>query len=80
MHDIVERLAARITHGGKVPVTVDILMQAVEELLERRDPLRKAERAAARTSAAPQPEGELADEPLAQPCRPGAKRQTVRKV
>jgi len=53
-------------------VTVDILMQAVEELLERRDPLRKAEREAARTFAALLPERELTDEPLAQPVRPGA--------
>jgi len=73
----IDRAREVLSHGGKVPVTVDILMQAVEELLERRDPLRKAERAAARNSAAPQPEGELADEPLAQPCRPGAKRPAI---
>ena len=46
----INRAREVLSHGGKIPVTVDVLMKAVEELLERRDPLRKAERAAAKAS------------------------------
>jgi len=72
----IERAREVLSHGGKVPVTVEILMQAVEELLERRDPMRKAERAAARASAAAQEDPEASKQP-AHAVRPGAKRPAV---
>lgn len=44
----IQRAREVLSHGGKVPVTVEVLMKAIEDLLERRDPVRKAGRAVAR--------------------------------
>jgi hypothetical protein len=81
----IERAREVLSHSGKIPVTVEVLMKAVEELLERRDPLRRAERTErmkrakeaqgrepAATSSAPASTGETA-------CarRPGAKRPAI---
>src|SRR5690606_21476452 len=40
-----------LSHGGHVPTNSEVLMACVEALLEKRDPIRKAQRAAARKQA-----------------------------
>ena len=54
--DLLERSREILAHGGHVPSHEEILAKALEELLDRRDPLKKAERAAAaqKSSAAKQ--------------------------
>ena len=69
----IERAREVLSHGGKVPVTVEVLMKAIDELLERRDPMRRAERAMAKNGA-------MALEPAGHPVpsfRPGANRPTI---
>jgi hypothetical protein len=43
-----DRAREVLSHGGHVPSLCEIFMKALGDLLEKRDPLRKAERAAAR--------------------------------
>ena len=45
---LLERAREILAHGGKVPQLKDVLTRAIEELVERRDPRRQAERWAAR--------------------------------
>jgi hypothetical protein len=47
--DLLERAREILAHGGSVPSTSDLVMQALEELVDRRDPLKKAERAKAKS-------------------------------
>ena len=55
--DKLERAREILAHGGHVPSTADLMMQAIEELVERRDPLKKSERAAARAMKQTQGDG-----------------------
>ncbi|MCX6117128.1 MAG: HNH endonuclease signature motif containing protein [Proteobacteria bacterium] len=43
--DLLERAREILAHGGAVPSTADLVIQALEEFVDRRDPLKKAERA-----------------------------------
>jgi hypothetical protein len=52
---VLDRAREVLSHGGHVPTLQDIMMKALDALLEKRDPMRKAERAAARRAAAPSP-------------------------
>jgi|GEM_PF-1788858 len=45
---MLDRAREVLSHGGQIPSLSDILIKALGDLLEKRDPLRKAERAAAR--------------------------------
>jgi hypothetical protein len=45
---LLQRAREILASGGAVPTDAEILLQAVEDLLTKRDPMRKAERAAAR--------------------------------
>ncbi len=47
--DLLERAREILAHGGSVPSTADLVMQALEELVDRRDPLKRAERAEAKS-------------------------------
>jgi 5-methylcytosine-specific restriction endonuclease McrA len=47
--DLLERAREILAHGGTVPSTVDLVMQALEELVDRRDPVKRAERAEAKS-------------------------------
>lgn len=53
---LIERAREVLAFGGKVPSTAEILVKAVGDLLERRDPMVAAEKAARRKAAAPSPE------------------------
>ncbi|MGE0171674.1 MAG: HNH endonuclease [Oligoflexales bacterium] len=45
---LLDRAREILSHGGQAPSAPEILVKALNDLLEKRDPLRKAERAAAR--------------------------------
>jgi 5-methylcytosine-specific restriction endonuclease McrA len=47
--DLLERAREILAHGGTVPSTVDLVMKALEELVDRRDPIKRAERAEAKS-------------------------------
>lgn len=54
--EILDRAREVLSHGGHVPLLPEIMVKALEDLLYRRDPLRKAERAAVRKAkSAPSP-------------------------
>lgn len=42
--DILERAREVLAHGGHVPSTEDLVMKALSDLVDRRDPVKKAER------------------------------------
>lgn len=48
---IIDRAREVLAHGGKVPSYVEIILKAALDLLEKRDPLKKAERAEKRENA-----------------------------
>jgi len=43
--DVLERAREILAHSGQVPSTEDLVMKALTELVERKDPLKKSERA-----------------------------------
>ncbi len=43
--ELLERAREVLAHGGSIPANEDIILKALGELLERKDPLKKAERA-----------------------------------
>lgn len=45
---LLDRAREVLSHGGHVPTNAEIVIKALNDLLERRDPIRKATRAAAR--------------------------------
>ena len=47
---MLDRAREVLSHGGKVPSNAEVLVKALGDLLEQRDPLRKAERAAKRAA------------------------------
>jgi hypothetical protein len=48
---MLDRAREVLSHGGKVPTNAEVLVKALDDLLTRRDPLRKAERAMQRKEA-----------------------------
>jgi hypothetical protein len=50
--EVLDRAREVLSHGGHVPSLPEIMVKALGDLLDRRDPLRKAERAAARKEKA----------------------------
>ena len=53
--DLLERAREILAHGGCVPSTAELVMQALEELVNRRDPLKKAERAQSKSPRKKEP-------------------------
>jgi 5-methylcytosine-specific restriction enzyme A len=56
--DVLERAREILSHGGHIPTTGDLVMLAIEELVDRRDPVKKSEWAAARAMKKTQIDGQ----------------------
>ena len=62
MLKLAREVLANMRGGGRMPSLPEILVKALEDLLDKRDPLRKAERAKARVENSPSSEKEAAAE------------------
>ena len=60
--ELLERAREVLSHSGRIPSLPEILVKALEDLLDKRDPLRKAERAKARAENSPSSEKEASAE------------------
>ena len=60
--ELLDRAREVLSHSGRMPSLPEILVKALEDLLDKRDPLRKAERAKARAENSPSSEKEASDE------------------
>ena len=60
--DRAREVLANMRGGGRMPLLPEILVKALEDLLDKRDPLRKAERAKARAESSPSSEKEASAE------------------
>ena len=56
--NLLERAREVLAHGGTVPSTADLVMQALDELLDRRDPIKKAQRSEAKSQQKSKPSDE----------------------
>lgn len=69
-----DRAREVLSHGGHVPTNAEIVVKALDDMLDKRDPLRKAARAAARKKGQePASNEETVDAPSHEdlrPCRP----------
>lgn len=78
---VLDRAREVLSHGGHVPSLPDIMIKALGDLLDKRDPLRKAERAAARKEKAESPSPGKAESPSpgkgGRPSIPAVTRHTV---
>lgn len=52
---ILDRAREVLSHGGQVPCLSDVVLKALDDLLEKRDPMRKAERATHRRAKSEHP-------------------------
>ena len=60
--ELLDRAREVLSHSGRMPSLPEILVKALEDLLDKRDPLRKAERAKARAENSPSSEKEASAE------------------
>ena len=60
--ELLDRAREVLSHSGRMPSLPEILVKALEDLLDKRDPLRKAERAKARAENSPSSGKEASDE------------------
>ncbi len=60
--ELLDRAREVLSHSGRMPSLPEILVKALEDLLDKRDPLKKAERAKARAANSPSSGKEAAAE------------------
>ena len=60
--ELLDRAREVLSHSGRMPSLPEILVKALEDLLDKRDPLKKAERAKARAENSPSSEKEASAE------------------